>query len=61
MDMSSPKFDIYKGTVAPNCFKKHLNSRCPDFLQKKKSLSNVRSEIYIVQRNIVSTGQSVQV
>ena len=26
MDMCLPKFDIYQGTVAPNCFKGHTNS-----------------------------------
>ena len=26
------KFDIYHGAVAPNCFKSHINSLCPDFL-----------------------------
>ena len=36
MDMCFPKFDIYQGIVAPNCFKKHTNSWCPDFFSKKK-------------------------
>ena len=36
MDMCLPKFDIYQGTVAPNCFKNHTNSRCPDFFSRKK-------------------------
>ena len=35
MDMYLPKFDTYQGTVAPSCFKSHLNSRCPGFFQKK--------------------------
>ena len=36
MDMCLPKFDIYQGTVAPNCFKGHTNSSRPDFFQQKK-------------------------
>ena len=28
-------FDIYQGTIAPNCFKSHTNSWCFDFCQKK--------------------------
>ena len=57
--MCLPKFDIYQGTLAPNCFKNHTNSRCPDFFQKNV-LSDVRSEIHLVRRNVVSTGQSVR-
>ena len=34
MDTWLPKFDIYQGKVAPNCFKIHTNYRCPNFLQK---------------------------
>ena len=34
------------------------NSWCPDFL-KEKALSDVRSEIHLVWRNIVCTGQSI--
>ena len=30
-----PKFNIYQGTVASNCFKIPTNSSCPDFFQKK--------------------------
>ena len=58
MDMCLPKFDIYQTTLAPNCFKSHTNSRCPDFFQKR-FLSDVRSEINLARRNIFSTGQSV--
>ena len=36
MGMCSPTFNIYQGAVAPNCFKSHTNSWCPDFFQKKK-------------------------
>ena len=59
MTMCLPKFDIHQGTVAPNCFKNHSISPCPDFFQKKV-LSDVRSEIHIVRYNIVSTEQSVR-
>ena len=38
MDMCLPEFDNYQGTVAPNCFKSHANSRCPDFFQEKVCL-----------------------
>ena len=38
MDMCLPEFDTYQGTVAPNCFKSHTNSRCPDFFQKNACL-----------------------
>ena len=48
MDMCLTKFDIYQGTVAPNCFKSYTNSWCLDFLQKRV-LSDVRSEIESVQ------------
>ena len=54
------KFDIYQDTLASNCFKSFTNSWCPEFFQKKV-LSDVRSEIYFIQRNIVSAGQSVRV
>lgn len=43
--MASPKFDIYEGTVAPNCFESKTNSWCPDFFSKKKVLCDVWSEI----------------
>ena len=36
MDTCLPSFDICQGTVAPNCFKSHTNTRCPDLFQKKK-------------------------
>ena len=36
----------------------YKNSWCPHFFQEKV-LSDVRSEIHLVWRNIVSTGQSV--
>ena len=55
MDMFLPKFDIFQDTVAPNCFKSYTNSWWPDFFLKKV-LSDVRSEIHLVRRNIVSTG-----
>ena len=59
-----PKFDIYQSTVAQNCFKSHKNSWCSDFFQKKKKkkkkLSDVKFEIHLARRKIVSTGQSVQ-
>ena len=59
MDICLPKFDIYQGVVAPNCFRSHTNS-CPDFFQEK-IFSDVWSEIHLVGLNIVSTGQSVWV
>ena len=59
MDMCLPKFDIYQNTLAPNCFKSHTNSRCPDFFQKM-FLSDARSEIHLVRRNIFSAGHSAQ-
>ena len=37
-DMCLPEFDNHQGLVAPNCFKSHANSRCPDFFQKTASL-----------------------
>ena len=58
IDMCLPKFDIYQSTVASNCFKSHVKSRYSDFFQTKL-LSNVRSEIQLVRRNISFTGQSV--
>ena len=56
MNMYLPKFDIYDSKVAP---KSHTNSWCPD-LFRKKFLSDVRSEINLVRRDIVSTRKSVQ-
>ena len=58
MDICLPKFDIYQGKVAPNCFKSYTNSWFPDFFQKK--LSDVRFDIHLFWRNTVSTGQSVR-
>ena len=58
MDRSLPKFDIYQGTRVRNCFKSHKNSWYPHLFQGKV-LSIVRSEIHLVWRNIISTGQSV--
>ena len=58
MDMSLLKFDIYQGTGATNYFKNHTNSRCRHFFQEK-ALSDVRSEIHLVWRNIASTGRSI--
>ena len=31
MDINLPKFDIYQGTGATNCFESHTNSLCPHF------------------------------
>ena len=59
MDMCLPMLDIYQSGVAPNWLKSHTNSWCPDFFQIK-ILSNVRTEIYLARRNIVSTEQSVR-
>ena len=58
LDMSLPKFDIYQGTRAINRFKNHTNSWRAHFFQGKV-LSDVRSEIHLTWRNIVSTRQSV--
>ena len=57
--MRLPKFDICQGTVDPSCFKSNSNSCVLVFFQKK-NLSDVRSEIHLVQRNIVSIRQSVR-
>ena len=56
MDMCLPNFDIYEGTIAPNCFKSHINFSRPDFFQKEKDF--VRC--LVLHRNIVSNGQSVR-
>ena len=53
--MCLPKFDIYQGTIAPNCFKSHNTPEILIFF--KKVLSDIRSEIHLVRRNIVSNGQ----
>ena len=55
MDMYLPKFDIYQGTVAPNCFNSHTNSSCPDIFQKMFCLSDVRSSIKLVRSSIISS------
>ena len=56
MDMRLCKFDIYQGTIALNCFKSYTHSWCPNLFQKF-FLSDVRSEIDLVRRKIVSNGQ----
>ena len=56
MDIWLSAFDIYQGTVAPNDFKSNRNSWCPDFF-KKKTNSDVRSEVNLVPRNMASTGK----
>ena len=58
IDMCLPKFKICQGAVAPNCFKSHTNSSCPDIFSRQ-SLPDVQFEIPFVQRNMVFTGQSV--
>ena len=58
MDMGLPKFGIYQGTGATSCFKSLINSCCPHSFQEKV-LSDVRSEIHLAWRNIISTEQSV--
>ena len=35
MDMCLPKFGIYHGPVAANCFKNHTNFWYPDFFKKR--------------------------
>ena len=59
MDMCLPKFDIYQGTVAPNCFKSPTNSYVLIFF-KKNVLPDVQSKMLLVQGNIVSIGQSAR-
>ena len=59
MGMCLLKFDIYPGTIAPNCFQNHKKSWCPDFFPKNVS-PDVRSEIGLVRRNIVSNEHSVR-
>ena len=46
MDMCLPKFDIYQGKIS-------------DFFQEKNVLFDARSDIRLVQRKIVSTGQFI--
>ena len=60
IDINLPKFDIYQGTGATNCFKSHTNSWCPLFFEEKL-FSHVRSAIHFVWRNVASTGRSVWV
>ena len=57
MAICLPKFDIYQGKVALNCFKSYTNSWFPDFFSKK---IDVRFDIHLVWRNTVSTGKSVR-
>ena len=57
-DVCLPKFDNYQGTEINFFFKSHTNSWCPHFFQENV-LSDVRSEIHLVWRNIISTVQSV--
>ena len=57
----TPTFDIYQGTVAPNCLMCANSKLLISLFFSKKVLSEVRSEIQLFQRNIVSTGQSVRV
>ena len=52
MDMCLPGFDAYQGAIAPSGFKSHTNSRCPYFFFKK-GLSEVRSEIHLVDITFV--------
>ena len=59
MDISLPKFDIYQGTGATNCLKSHIKSWCPPHFFQGKILCDVRCEIHLVWRDIVSTRQSV--
>ena len=63
MDIRLPRFDIYYGTISPNCFKSYANSLCPDFFtfSQKNVLpavqfssvqfSSVQSEMYVVRVN----------
>lgn len=36
MKMCLRKFDLYRGTLAPYCFKNHSDFRCFDFFKKEK-------------------------
>ena len=60
MDICLLEFDIYQDTLAPKQFGATQTLDVLHFLSKK-ALSDVRPEINLVQRNIVSTGQSVWV
>lgn len=59
MDICLPTFHIYQSRVVPNLLKSHLNSWCPEFFQTKV-LSNARSEVFLVRRKKVSTGQYIR-
>ena len=58
MDICLPKFDIYQGTVTQVVLRAAKTLEI--LFSFKKILSDVRSEIHLVRRNIVSTGESVQ-
>ena len=60
MDMCLPKFDIYRCTVDPDCFKSHTTSSCLDLFQKI-FLSIARPEIHFMQCNPVSAEYSVRI
>ena len=45
MDMSLPKFDMYQGTEATNCFKSHINSWCPHFFREKILSQKILSKL----------------
>ena len=57
MDICLPKFDIYQGKVAP-IYLRATQTLVIMFFFKKKVLSDVRYDIHLVGRNIISTGQS---
>ena len=54
IDMCLPKLDIYRGTIAPDCFNNQKALDALIFFQKKV-FSDVRSEIHLVRWNIFST------
>ena len=60
MDLCLPTFDIYQGTVAPNCILRATQTLNILIFFQKKVLPDARSESHLVRRNIVSTGQSVK-
>ena len=60
MDMCLPKFDIYQGTGVTNFVLEATQTLDVLIFFKETVLSDVRSEIHLVQRNIVSAGQSVR-
>ena len=55
--MCLPKSDNYQVTGVTNYIMSRTNSSCPHFFQEKVLAH--RSEIHLLWRNIVSTGQSV--